>query len=117
MGFALTVLIPDVGKFIADPAHAGICTGSVWADSITGGTDVPVSPPGSISIFDGGVRPNHELGMECDGILVRVSSPYPPSPYPQHTPSKCPASPPPLSAPLKRRALRFVRVLCATLGC
>lgn len=66
MGFELHVLVSDVDTFLADPMHAGVCTGTVWADNVTKGNQhVAVGPKGEIDIFDGGVRmPIHELGME-----------------------------------------------------
>lgn len=43
-----------------------VCTGTVWADTVTGNgaQRVAVGAGGEIDIFDGGVRPTHELGME-----------------------------------------------------
>ena len=35
MGFGLSVTIPDVAEFLADPARRGVCRGTVWADTIT----------------------------------------------------------------------------------
>jgi hypothetical protein len=65
MGFELHVEIADVDTFLADPMHAGVCTGTVWADNVTNNQHATVGPKGEIDIFDGGVRmPIHELGME-----------------------------------------------------